>query len=381
MTRTARAFLNISLVILFACAPQIIYEPDVQSAGDEAHSLAADFFGGFELMSERGVPSDSEPSPTKVKLKEGMCYRIIAVRAPSETDDDIKLNFSHSEVIVETESDFIELSEKDGDLRRQRVVWGTCVWPSLVGELTIYDNLSDTGGYILIMKADASTLSWKAGRDVRMYLAAKGAIDVETLERQDAEPRLMSVYAEHHKMLPPILYESTPSYADIVATVQTGWKHHIIVKPKTCYHLFLASLNCQTEYEFTNTKTGEVIHHDGTPYGVGRLGWSHDFCPEKKDYDKDAVLKVKLAMDSDEYDKCWFTVAFYDYKADAKEKKELKAEVYEERMMAQGHVDECQADRLICESMCDDEDHACTSTCSTQFTVCADDILFEGQQP
>jgi hypothetical protein len=376
-----RALLFATFLVVYACAAQITYEPAIQSAGDEARSLATDYFAGFELVAERGVPAGGEFSSTKIKLKEGACYRFLAVRAESDEAETIKLDFSHSDVIVETESDFIELSKKDGALRSQRVVWGTCVWPTLVGELTIYDNLSETGGYILVLKAEASTLSWKAGRDVRMYMAAKGLVDLDGLEQQEAEPKLQEAYAEHHKMLPPILYESYPSYSEVLSTVQTGWKRHFIMKPKTCYHLFVNSLNCRTEYELSNTKTGDVIHDDGAPWGVGRLGWSHDFCPEKKDYDKDAVLKVKFTMDSDEYDKCWFTVAMYEYQADHKEKKQLKAEVAEERTLAQSHVDECAAERLVCESTCGDEEHACMSTCSAEFVACADTILFEGQQP
>lgn len=381
MAKAARVFLHASVIVMLACSLGVTYEPDVQSAADEAHTLAGEFFAGFALETERGVPSGSEPAPTKVKLKQGMCYRILAVRAPAEETVPIKLNFSHKETIVEMESDFIELSEDDGDLRKQRVVWGTCVWPTLEGELTIYDNMSDTGGYILVMKADARTLNWKAGRDVRMYLVAKGAIDIEALEKQDAEPRLTSVFQEHHNMLPPVLYESYPGYSEIVSTTQTGWSHHLTFKPNTCYHLFIASLNCKTEYEISSPKTGDVVHHDGAPFGVGRLGWGHDFCPEKKQAGKSAVLKVKLGMDADDYDKCWFTVALYDYQADAKEKKQLKAEIKEERTMAQGHVDECMADRIVCESYCDEGEQSCLSECALGFQICADDILFEGQYP
>ncbi|MBW2262591.1 MAG: hypothetical protein JRG91_11510, partial [Deltaproteobacteria bacterium] len=156
----------------------VIMDQTVLDAGAEARTLAQSALGGFELVQEQPVAIGEKTKPMKMKLKAGSCYRIVALRAESPDPDQVRLTFSHSDQVVETDVDFIELTHKDGELRRQRVVWGVCVWPVLEGELTVYHNLSETGGHMLLLKADAQQLSWKAGKDVRLYLQSTGAVDL-----------------------------------------------------------------------------------------------------------------------------------------------------------------------------------------------------------
>jgi len=73
-------------------------------------------------------------------------------------------------------------------------------------------------------------------------------------------------------------------------------------------------------------------------------------------------------------------VAVYDYEASNKEKKQLKADVKEERKQADALVSECESIRESCMSTCTEEpDTVCKSQCSAEFVQCAGDILFEGQ--
>ncbi|MBW2262592.1 MAG: hypothetical protein JRG91_11515 [Deltaproteobacteria bacterium] len=183
-------------------------------------------------------------------------------------------------------------------------------------------------------------------------------------------------------MLPPALFESYPTYSDTIGTVKRGWTQTVTVAPKTCYHLFLASLNCRIEYEVVNKATGALIHDDATPSGVGRLGWSHDFCPEKKHSGKASQIKVRLTMDSDEYDQCWFTTALYDYGVTSKEMKQVKAEVKQERKKIQALVDDCLFTRTTCENECEEAGAGdYKSVCVSAFSECTEGIRFEGQKP
>lgn len=369
-------------LLAWACSVAVITDQAVLDAGTRARELAQTALGGFEVVKELPVAPGEKTRPMKARLEAGSCYRIVAQRAESPDPDQVTLTFSHSEQIVETDVDFIELTRNDGELRRQRVVWGVCVWPLLEGELTVYHNLSETGGHMLLLRAEAQNLSWKAGKDVRLYLEGTGAVDLEQQEQQEAEARLEKIFSEHHSMLPPLLFESYPAYSDTIGTTQRGWSQTVSLAPKTCYHLFLASLNCRMEYEVVNAASGAVIHDDATPSGVGRLGWSHDFCPEKKHAGKEARIEVRLTQESDEYDRCWFTTALYDYGATAKEMKKVKAQVKQERKAVQALVDECLSARASCEEECEKagaDDYK--SECISAFSECSEGIIFEGQQP
>ena len=370
------------VMIAWACTAAVITDQAVLDAGTEARTLAGSTLGGFVIVQEQPILIGEKTKPMKTKLKAGSCYRIVAQRAESPDPEHVTLTFSHSEQIVETEVDFIELTKKDGDARRQRVVWGVCVWPLLEGELTVYHNLSQTGGHMMLLAADAQQLSWKAGKDVRLYLQGMGSVDLEAQERQEAEARLETIFSEHHSMLPPMLFESYPSYSDTIGTVDRGWSQTVSLAPKACYHLFLASLNCRIEYEVVNAATGALIHDDATPSGVGRLGWSHEFCPEKKHTGKEAQIRVRLTSESDEYDKCWFTTALYDYGVTSKEKKQVKATVKQERKQVQALVDECLFAKASCEKECEKAGASdFKSECVSAYAECTEGIRFEGQKP
>jgi hypothetical protein len=377
-----RTLLCTLVLIAWGCATAVITDPAVLDAGAEARKLAQTALGGFEIVKEQPVAAGEETRPLKAKLETGSCYRIVALRADAPDPEQVTLSFSHSEQVVEKEVDFVELTRKDGELRRQRVVWGVCAWPLLEGELTVYHNLADTGGHMLLLRAEAAQLSWKAGKDVRLYLQGMGIVDLEAQEQQEAQARLETVFSEHHSMLPPLLFESYPTYSETVGTTKRGWTQTIGLASKTCYHLFLASLNCRIEYEVVNAKTGALIHDDATPSGVGRLGWSHDFCPEKKHAGKQAQLRVRLTGDTDEYEKCWFTTAVYDYEASPKEMKQVKAQVKQERKQVQALVDECLLTRSSCEKACEKAGAGeFTSECTSAFSECTESIMFEGQRP
>ena len=377
-----RTLLYTLVVIAWGCATAVVVDQVVLDAGQEARQLAQSALAGFEIVQEQPVPAGEKTRPLKAKLEVGSCYRIVAQRAESPDPGPVSLSFSHSEQIVETEVDFVELTRKDGELRRQRVVWGVCVWPLLEGELTVYHNLSETGGHVMLLRADAKQLSWKAGKDVRLYLQGMGIVDLEEQEQREAAARLDTIFSEHHSMLPPALFESYPTYSETIGTTKAGWEQSVTMSPKTCYHLFLASLNCRIEYEVVNAATGALIHDDATPSGVGRLGWSHDFCPEKKHAGKQARIRVRLTGETDEYEKCWFTTALYDYGASPKEMKQVKAEVRQERKQVQALVDECVLAKTTCEKECESAGAGeYKSVCVSAFSECTESIRFEGQKP
>ena len=217
-----RTLLCALVMIVWACSAAVIVEQTVLDAGAEARQLAQSALGGFEIVKEQPVPIGEKTRPLKAKLETGSCYRIIALRAQSQDPEHVSLSFSHSEQVVETDVDFIELTRKDGEKRRQRVVWGVCVWPLLEGELTVYHNLAETGGYMLLLRAEAQQLSWKEGKDVRLYLQGTGMVDLEAQEKQEASARLETIFSEHHSMLPPMLFESYPTYSDTISTVDRG---------------------------------------------------------------------------------------------------------------------------------------------------------------
>lgn len=364
---------------LLGCSGAVVSEAAVKSAGDDAHTIATQSFGGFKILAEQPVNPGGKSDSFLVTLREGHCYRILGVRAGGPGEEDVELGLRHSSELLEVGTDVFDVTPKDVN-HTIYSMWGTCVWPAFAGEVRIFHNLKETGGYVLVLEARADQLSWKLGEDVKLYLSGTGAIDLEMVEKQDAETRIAQIFAQDQQTLPPELFGKLPFYNDMVGTLKPMWKGSFTVSPDTCYHFFLASINCSPQYEISNMKSGKTINDDGVPGEVHRSGWSHDFCPVKKNYNKDAEIKVQLESRSREYEKCWFGVALYMYELSKKQKKKLLVTTRKERKQALAEVKPCQAELEGCQEACQEvEDKSCMEDCASLFDACASNVVFQGE--
>lgn len=373
------------LFIIFTCCSAGLKNEDaLKNAADEAQSIAGDSYESYKVLTELAV-SAGEGSPSlKITLEEGLCYRIIAVRSGGASSEEVKISFSHSKQVVEEGADFYELSSKNGDLRNKRVIWGFCVWPALVGELEIYNNLALSGGYILVISAKAETLSWKDGKDVRLFLKGTGTIDLKEMEKKEIEPKLRNILSKDHMNVPPPLEGKAPIFYEIISTSEPSWEYTLTTQPMTCYHFLLASLNCITQYKIVNVESDKVIYDDGAPDDVGRSGWIHDFCLDHKHKTMESSIQVNLKMASDEFEHYWFALAIYGYGAEKKEIKTLKLQKSKERKKINANVKKCEAGRSRCNKGCIKkkgkiEDQTCKYKCLKQYTECTETIQFEGE--
>ncbi|MFH1435995.1 MAG: hypothetical protein ABIJ56_09795, partial [Pseudomonadota bacterium] len=302
--------------------------------------------------------------------------------------DDVNVSFKHSEQVVETGSDFMEITAKDGDQRKRRVVWGLCVWESLAGDLQIYSNLNASGGHILILSGKAEKLGWKAGRDVRLYLKATGAVDLKEEERKLVEPKLNDILSKDHMNVPQPLQGKAPIFHEIASSNAQTWNVNFTTGPKTCYHLLIASLNCATKYTLTDPQSKKIVYDDGAPADVGRNGWVQDFCLDSKHTAGENTLTVKFKHLSEEYEFCWFAVAVYGYPATPNEIKKTNMRRQNERKKAEAKSKKCESDKAKCGKNCVKktgkekvEDSNCKVTCLAEYADCTLQIPFEGEIP
>jgi hypothetical protein len=384
----SRTFFLAFLGVAAGCSAGVKGDEGVKNAATQAQAIAQKSFTEFKILSELAVPPGEKTSSIIVELVEGTCYRIIAVRAPGSAPEDIKISFKHSEQVVETGSDFLELSASDGEKRKQRVVWGLCVWPSLVGKLEVFNNLSATGGYVLILSAPAEKLGWKGGRDVRLYLKGTGKVDLKEMEKKEVEPALKDILSKDHMNIAPPLQGKKPIFHDIVSANETAWQVAFRAEPMTCYHLLLASPNCILKYKIVEKNGDKTLYDDGAPPEVGRNGWIHDFCLDAKAGGTDSLLQVKMKMTSDEYEHFWFAVALYGYETTAKAAKKIKLKTSGQRRKAESKVKKCDTERGKCDKGCvkkkgkeKTEDPACKFACLNTFGECTKTIQFEGELP
>lgn len=375
------------LVLTSSCMTKPI-SVAIKNAGDEARKIARTKFSKFEIAGEFPIYMSEASSPITIQLKEAHCYRIIAIRASASYPSPVELNFKHSRQIVEKESDFWELSKNDGDLRKKRVIWGFCIWPALKGKLKIFTNLNESGGYLTVVVSPAKKLSWKDGRDIKLYLKGMGLINLEEAEKKELEPRFKKILSIDHMNVPKPLEGKAPVSHKIVHTDKPLWEFTFTAKPAHCYHLLLASVNCAMKYEIVNPKTGKKIYHDGAPEDVGRRGWRQDFCMEKKIEETTSVLKVQLKMITDEYEHYWFAFALYEYKARTADIVKTNLRALHERNKVKTKVNKCISKRNKCTRGCIKkrgkkkvEDPMCNHSCLKHYAQCTSKIEFEGELP
>jgi hypothetical protein len=373
-------------LLLPCCSAGIKGEEGVKTAAKEAQDIANQSYKRFKMLSEHPIQPGEDALPIPLLLEEGLCYRIIAVRIGGASSEEVSVTFQHSEQVIEMGTDFHELTAKDGELRNKRVIWGFCVWPSLVGELKVFNNLSSSGGYVLILAAKADDLSWKDGKDVKLYLKGTGTVDMVELEKKEVEPKLRNILSKDHMNVPPQLEGKAPVFYEIINSEEPGWETTFPTQPLTCYHFILASLNCITQYKILAAGSDKVLYEDGAPDDVGRTGWIHDFCLDAKHPAGDGTIQVKLKMISEEYDQYWFAAAIYGYEADKKEIKKLKQRVLAERKKVEALVKGCEKSRSKCEKGCVKkegkekvEDKDCKVQCLHGYAECTTDIQFEGE--
>ena len=352
----------------------------IQGASDEARALASEAHEEFGVAAEHEIEAGSSSSSVTVTLKEAHCYRFIGVRA-GVSDEAVDLGIKHPEEMIERGTDVFDITPEDADSTSIGVL-GMCVWPALAGELQAFHNLSETGGFLLVVEAKAKKLSWRTGEDIKLYLAGTGAIDLEKVQKENAESELTALLTEDRENLPPHLAGRHPFYNDMIGTRDTSWSHTFTVKPDLCYHLFVASINCNVGYSLTNDESGKVIHDDGVPGSVSRKGWSQDVCPKKKHFDKDASLSVVLEkIPSPDYDKCWLGTAIFSYGLSKKQQNKLKKTTNKARKKAAKLLKNCKDARKSCRKACKSSDDvdACRADCDGVFDSCTGTIVFEGQ--
>jgi hypothetical protein len=382
------SLISACLALLQACSGAVSGEEALKSAGDAARALAGKSYGKFKLLSENPVPAGKDAEPIPLVLEEGLCYRVIAVRAGSASSEEINVSFQHSEQVVEQGSDFYELTAKDGELRNKRVVWGFCVWPSLIGKLKIFSNLGPSGGYVAVLSAKAEDLSWKDGKDVKLYLKGTGNVDLKEMEKKEVEPMLRAILSKDHMNVPAALQGKAPIFYEIISTTEPQWDYKLATEPGTCYHLLLASMNCITQYKILEPGSDKVVYDDGAPDDVGRSGWIHDFCLDEKHAAAENDLNVKLKMTTDEYEHYWFAVAIYGYAAEKKEIKKVNAGVQASRKKIGAKAAQCGSSRDKCNKGCVKkegkekvEDEGCKFKCLKSYADCTSAIVFEGEIP
>ncbi|MBW2260933.1 MAG: hypothetical protein JRG91_03090 [Deltaproteobacteria bacterium] len=352
----------------------------VEGAADEARSLAFESHEGFKILVEHVIEPGSDSSSVPVKLQEAHCYRLIGVRA-STSSENVELGIKHPEEMIERGTDLFDLTPEDAD-RSTLAVLGMCVWPAFAGELTAFHNLSETGGFLLVVEAKAEKLSWRTGEDVKLYLAGTGAIDLEQVQKEEAETKLTAILTEDRESLPAHLSGKHPFFNDMISTRGPSWSHTFTINPDLCYHIFVASLNCNVSYTLKNAETGKPIHDDGVPDSILRTGWSQDVCPSKKHFEKDATLAVGLEMaGSSEFDKCWLGAAVFSYSVGTKQKNKIKKTTKKARNKAAKLLKTCKSPHKSCKKACKKKDDVelCKKGCASDFESCTSDIVFEGQ--
>jgi hypothetical protein len=372
--------------LLPCCSAGIKGEEGLQTAADEARDIAGQSYKRFKILSEHPIQPGEDALPIPILLEEGQCYRIVAVRIGGASSEEVSITFQHSKQVIEMGTDFLELTAEDGELRNKRVVWGFCVWPSLVGELKVFNNLSGSGGYLLVIAAKAGDLSWKDGKDVKLYLKGTGTVDMVELERKEVEPKLRNILSKDHMNVPPPLEGKAPIFYEIINLQEPGWEKTFPTQPLTCYHFILVSLNCITQYKITAAGSGKILHDDGAPDDVGRTGWIQDFCLDAKHQAGEGTIQVKLKMISEEYDQYWFAAAIYGYEASKKEVQKLNQRVVGERKKVEAIVKKCEKSRSKCEKGCVKkegkekiEDKNCKVQCLHEYAGCTTDVVFEGE--
>jgi hypothetical protein len=352
----------------------------VQGAGDEARSVAAASHADFGNPSGHEIEPGTKSSSVTVTLQEAHCYRIIGVRAGASSEP-VELGMKHPEEMLERGSDVFDITPEDADHTSLGVL-GMCVWPALAGELQVFHNLGDTGGFLLVVEAKAKKLSWRIGEDVKLYLAGTGAIDLEKVQKELAETQLTDLLTQDRETLPAHLAGKHPFFNDMIGTRNSSWSHTFTLQPDLCYHLFVASLNCNVSYDLEIEETGKKVHDDGVPDSISRKGWSQDVCPKKKHSEKDAMLSVNLEMlASTEFDKCWLGTAIFSYSVGKKQQNKIKKTSKKARNKAQKLLKNCKNAKKSCRKACKSADDidACRNDCGEVFASCADGIVFEGQ--
>ncbi len=352
----------------------------VQGAADEARSLAAEAHGDFKAVAEHEIAKGSKSSSVPLTLEEAHCYRFIGVRAGA-SEEPVEIGLKHPEEMIERGTDVFDLTPEDADPTSLAVL-GMCVWPALAGELEAFHNLSDSGGFLLVVAEKAKKLSWRTGEDVKLYLAGTGAIDLEKVQKEHAESQLTALLTADREGLPAHLAGKHPFFNDMIGTRDASWSHAFTIKPDTCYHLFVASINCNVAYKLASAETGKPIHDDGVPDSIRRKGWSQDVCPKKKHFDKEAALEVSLEMvPSPEFDKCWLGTAVFSYSLGTKEQNKLKKTAKKAGSKAAKLLAACKSEKKSCRKACkgSDDVDACRSQCDPAFDSCTDGIVFQGQ--
>jgi hypothetical protein len=352
----------------------------VQGAADEARSLAAETHAEFKVASEHEIPEGTKSSSVPVTIEAEHCYRFIGVRAGTSTDE-VELGLKHPEEMVERGTDVFDITPEDAD-RTSLAVMGMCVWPALAGEVKLFHNLGESGGFLLVVDAKAKKLSWRTGQDVKLYLAGTGAVDLEKVQKELAETQLTDLLTEDREALPAHLAGKHPFFNDMIGTTDKAWSHTFKVKPDLCYHLFVASLNCNVSYTLKNAGTDKTIHDDGVPDSVSRKGWSQDVCPKKKHFDKEASLEVELEMvRTPEFDKCWLGAAIFSYSVSKKQQNKIAKTGKKARNQAGKLLKNCKNARKSCRKACKSSEDvdACRQDCDEVFDSCTEGIVFEGQ--
>jgi hypothetical protein len=299
------------------------------------------------------------------------------------SSDPVELGINHPEEMIERDTDIFDLTPEDADPANLAVL-GMCVWPALAGELQVFHNFGDTGGFLLVVGAKASKLDWRSGEDIKLYLAGTGAIDLEKVQKEHAETLLTDLLTEDREVLPAHLTGKHPFFNDMVGTRDTAWSHDFTIKPDLCYHLFVASINCNVAYSLKITESGKTVLDDGVPDSISRKGWSQDVCPKKKHFDKEATLSVDLEMvASPEFDKCWLGTAVFSYSMSKKQQNKLKKTTNKTRKKASKLLKACKSAKKSCRKACKSSDDydACRDACDEVFDSCTSSIVFEGQVP
>ncbi len=372
------------MALCLSCGPKL--GDALRTASTEAHRMADEQYGAFKLLSEHAVEPGEEGARFDVLLEEEHCYRFVAVGADPTAGEDVGLSFKHAEQVVETGTDFLDLTAGDGDLRHVRVVWGVCVWPALAGQLTVFPDLGPQGGVVLVLFAAVGKLSFKDGKDVRSYLKSTGGVDVAALEREEVTPIIQAVFDADASRLPAEAGTTTTLIHEVSSTTEGVWQGQLAIEKGTCYHLLFTSPNCILKYKVTGEKGAKDLTDDGAPDEVGRYGWSHDFCPAKKEEGQGASVVVKLQMLSDDYDQCWFGVHLAGWQAKPKQAAKVEKAKQAARAKVAKQVTKCKEARKKCEKGCTVKkdgkkvtDVNCNHGCFGMFAKCTSAIAFEGE--
>jgi hypothetical protein len=348
----------------------------VLDAGKVARTSVTDRYTDFKIVSEHEIEASKKSHPVEVEVEDGRCYRFVLVRA-GESTEEIDLAFKHPKIMLESGTDVFDLTPEDVDPTTQ-AIGGMCVWPTSAGTIKVFHNVDSSGGFLVVASARASKLSWKQGEDIKLYLASIGELDLEKVEKEEAESRIVEMFAADQSTFQGYLEGRNPFMNDMMATTDTTWQTTFDVAQDTCYHLFLGSPNCILKYEIRGAENDKKIHHDGAPKDVGRFGWGHDFCPVKKHFGGQAEVTVQLMKVTDDFEKCWLGAALYRFELSKKQMKKMRATVNKARAAARSQTKACGKARKACKKGCA-EDPACEQGCMTDYSDCTKKIVFEGE--